>query len=857
MAQVPKNEGFSIAPNEGAAYHGQQYIDPGIKFTTPDFSKAAERFDKFQMQQDETRADAVMMELERRRIDNEKSMKSILGEDAMRADEQGRGLVQRYDEDLRKYGTELTKDLTINQQRLFNQKAEKTYLAQYGTAAQHVLQQNHKWQNDTYTAKLQLAAESGRTYYDKHEEIERLRGEIATDVRKLGDINGWSEEVIQAQIKANTSAMMVNVLNTYFENMEINPNLSADALGFLTNNSKYMLGKDVLAARKIINGYQNILFVDNAVKSVKDFLYIDTGSVEAAALSAGKNGKFTLEGAEHFFKGYVAPRVGGQQTINNEVVKDPTQLDRGVDAELVRTGAGRISLKDAKATVERNKSDFLEGFNETAFNTDLVYNTRIAGKHFSHLVETFAGDVDQTMAAFFSSEDNVKGAIEQAKKHGVPGEWITYLPPDVATRVAAFKESLKTATGSKVVDENGKEVSVFSPEYTKKFNRNRIYSSVDDLYARVEANNPILKSNPVLAEQVKQGISKTVTEDKQTYAQKQTNVVNQLWDWVVENGKDIDSASAPQTLISQLDTNQYRALQAETKAYVNGSKSDDPILYATYMGNDDNLRSLTRDELRGLRPAFRKETYDLVEKRWAALQEKENQSAQLRESEKAAAAQLKWVGDYAKVDDSKIKGLLKDRIPAKMWKDLEGDPDAMNMVVANARSFILQNAQAGGLGTAVQTLGELADQYVVNQLPISGDVRLFGSLRYKDLPNRGPADAQGVINMLARGLLESRVGANYSDEMLTDKVRDVALSKLMWSKQLPFGIPPNYMNVLDKGLVNHIIKIHGGKEPPAVDLLREYVLLLFSGYKLDQEYVNYTDISGNRGGDDYYVPGSF
>ena len=852
MAQVPKNEGFSIAPNEGAAYHGQQYIDPGIKFTTPDFSKAAERFDKFQMQQDETRADAVMMELERRRIDNEKSMKSILGEDAMRADEQGRGLVQRYDEDLRKYGTELTKDLTINQQRLFNQKAEKTYLAQYGTAAQHVLQQNHKWQNDTYTAKLQLAAESGRTYYDKHEEIERLRGEIETDVRKLGDINGWSEEVIQAQIKANTSAMMVNVLNTYFENMEINPNLSADALGFLTNNSKYMLGKDVLAARKIINGYQNVLLVHGAVNSVKDLVSIDTGSVEAAALSAGKDGKFSREGAEHFFKGYVMPRVGGQQTVNNEAVKDPTQLDRGVDADLVRTGAGRVNRKDAEAAAKRAG----EAFDEVAFNSDIGYNARLAGKHFSHLVETFAGDVDQTMAAFFSSEDNVKGAIEQAKKHGVPGEWITYLPPDVATRVAAFKESFKGSAEGKLVDDNGKPVSVFSPEYAKKFNRNRIYASESDLYAAAEAKYPILKMNPTLAEQVKKGISKLVTEDKQTYAQKQTNAVNKVWDWVIESGRDI--SEAPQTLVSELDTNQYRALVTETKAFVNGSKSDDPALYATYAGNDDHLRSLTESELRGLRPAFRKETYEFIEKRWWALQEKDRQAAQLRDNQKAAAARGTLVDDYAKVGDSKIKSLLKDRIGEKMWKQLEDNPDWMNMVVANGRRFILQNAQAGGLGTAEQTLGELASQFVDNQLPINGKVSLFGSLRYKDLPNRGPADAQGVVNMLARGLIEKRVGVgNYRDDMITDQVRNEALSILMWTKQLPFGIPPNYMNVLDKGLVDQIIKVHGGKEPPAVDLLREYVLLLSNGYKLDQEYVNYTDISGNRGGDDYYVPGSF
>ena len=836
MAQVPKNEGFSVMPNERAAFQGTQYIDPGIKFETPDFSRAAERLDKFQMQQDETRADAMMMQLERQRIDNEKSFKGLLGEDAMQPDAKGRGLVQRYDEDLRKYGTELTKGLTVNQQRLFNQKAEKTYLAQYGTARQHVLEQNHKWQNDTYVAKLQLASESARAYYDKHEEIDRLRAGIASDVRKLGDLNGWSEEIIQMQIKAHTSSMMVTALNAYLEQAETNPGISSNALGFLQKNAKHMLGKDVLAARKTIDAYQNIVQVDEAAKHVKNMLYVDAGSVEVAAVAATKDGKFSAKNAEHLFAGYVMPIVGGQQKAGNQAVKDPGQLDRGVDEELVRTGAGRISLKDAKATAAR----LGEEFNENDFNSNIGYNARLAGKHFSHLVTAFAGDIDQTMAAFFSDEESVKSALEQAKRHGEPAEWLTYLPPDVTKRVAAFKESFKKSADYQAVDSQGNPVSVFSPEYNRKFKRNRIYAKASDLYAAAEAAFPRMATDPAFADKVKQRIDKMVQDDKQEYAQTQTNVMNQIWDKLVEHNGDM--SKVPQSLLSQIDTNQYRALETEAKAYANKSKTDDPQLYAMYFGNEDHLRALTPEDLAGLRPAFREDTYDLLKKRWATLHEKDRQNQQQRDFEISSAGKGDLVAEYAKVSDQTIKGLLKSRVDPDEWKELERKPDWMNMMIANGRRFILQNAQAGGLGTAEQELGKLADSFVTNKLNVFGDIRMLGSLRYKDLPNRGPTDAQAVVDMLARGLIESRVGVGkYTDDMLTDQVRNEALSILVWTKELPFGIPPDVRNVMDASVVNHIIKAHGGKEPSGAELVREYVISMVNDLKIENKTLERND----------------
>lgn len=858
MAQVPKNEGFSIAPSEGAAYHGTQYIDPGIKFTTPDFSKAAERFDKFQMQQDETRADAVMMELERRRIDNEKSMKSILGEDAMRADEQGRGLVQRYDEDLRKYGTELTKDLTINQQRLFNQKAEKTYLAQYGTAAQHVLEQNHKWQNDTYMAKQQLSIEAARTYYNKSEELIRLQGAIESDARKLADINGWSAEQTNVFIKNSTSAMYKNAVATALEGVEKDPRKAIEAAGILDANAKHMLGKDVLELRKVITGYENVLSVNDTMQKVMAGAYTDMASPATAALVVGADGKLASpEKARALYTSTLVDIIGANMVdgATGKAATNKDQVEKGILPENLGLGASRITIKQAKKAAEAAG----EVFDAQRFVSDRGYNMKIGGAYFEHLASTFAGDFDKTMAAYFTDEETVKKAIESANRSGDPGSWLThFMPADTVEKLANFKKSYEKAQRVDAMDDKGNKVNPLLTDQYSKYKGARLWATKEELFEKARAIDPRMQYDPTYAQSVEQAITRELGIKQDSYKQNQANWVSQAMDKLYASRGDF--SAIPQEILSQLDINQHDALQKLAKKIADNDQSTNDKLYYRYLSDDSMLLALSEQEFKNLRCEIAGGKWEVLKQRYYSLKEKEAQHQDQRAREQALARQGTIVGDYSKLTASEVKTALKQTIAPDMWERLEKNPEDMQQVLGMAIEFVATRSQEEGKevhGKERDIVAKLKG-FSYNQLNIDtwyggSKKKLFAALRAKDLPDSGPSDAKAVAKMLARGMLAHHLGEGNVKREPTQSEMDEAIGLLFWRKELPFSIPPNFINELSKPLVDEIIKANGGKEPPANVLLREYIKLRIDGKKLNHDEADYADVNGAVfDSDDYF-----
>lgn len=857
MAQVPRNEGFSVAPNERAAYQGTQYIDPGIKFETPDFSKAAERMDKFQMQLDETRADAQIMELQKRRLEFENGangFKKLLGEDAQTADADGRGLVQRYDEDLRKVGDGLMSGLTANQQRVFRQKAESVYQAQYGTAMQHVLEQTNKWQNDTYVAKTQLSVESAHGYFNKPEELARLGKDIDASARKLQDLHGWSSAQTNLYIKKNTSAMYKTAVAAALEGVDQDPRKAVEALAILDANSKNMLGADVLELRKIINGYTDVISVDNTSSLAMQGSHADMES-PITVTQALAEGKFaTPEKARAAFTSTIVDIVGGSQLgADGKVAHNKEQLEQGVGADKLTYGASQLSIPKARKAIESTGGVF----DEKRFLNDKGYNVAAGAAYYEYLATKYCGDVDTMMAAWYTSEEQVDDAKAAAERAGDPANWMAdFMPAGTLEKVSNFKKSLEKAQRVEAKDDQGEAVNALTPDYSK-FKGGRLWATKEELYKRAEENDPRMKYDPTYRKKVEADIDRKLGIEQTSYAQQQANAVVQAQDAIIQHNGDF--SKVPQHLLASLDIAQREALMKYAKKVADRDESTNDKLYYRLMSNDSLLASLTEEQFKSYRCEIAGAKWENLKKQYYTLKETASQNAESLAKQQSMARQGQYTGNWAKVTASETKNALKEIVPTDQWEKLEKNPEMMQIVIGNAIEWAAGRGQEANIEVHGKERNMVAvlQPFVANQLNVptwygGSTKKMFAAMRAGELPDSGPGDAESVVKMLARGLLEDRLGPGNVNREPNEREMDEALGILFFRKELTFSIPPNYKNMLDQSLVDEIVRANNGIEPPANELLRQYIRARVDGVQLESQKASGLDLVEGDISDNYY-----
>ena len=106
--------------------------DSGIGDTIRRASAAVDKVaERIQTEQDDARVTAALTALRRHAIETqngENGYAKLLGENALTADNEGRGLIERVDTDMHDFGSGLASELTPRQQKLFNEKAQPIYM---------------------------------------------------------------------------------------------------------------------------------------------------------------------------------------------------------------------------------------------------------------------------------------------------------------------------------------------------------------------------------------------------------------------------------------------------------------------------------------------------------------------------------------------------------------------------------------------------------------------------------------------------------------------------------------------------------------------------------------------------------
>ena len=857
MAQVPKNEGFSIAPNEGAAYHGQQYIDPGIKFTTPDFSKAAERFDKFQMQLDETRADAQLTELERIKVDFEKGangFKNLLGVDAQTPDAEGRGLVQRYDDDLRKAGEKLMDGLTANQQRLFRKKAEAIYLAQYGTAQQHVLEQTKAWQNETYMSRIGLSVEYARINADKTDDVARYHKDLVSSADKLADVMGWSPEYKEMFVKTKLSEMYKNQVLGLLEGADKNPAVASRALGTLNKVAGHMLGADVFALRQQIDAHLKLVQKYKIVDDVSSNARTDKNTLgyQAIVAAEGKNlsdEEYRRLGASHYYGPVLDVVSGGglhaDQLSNKAIVDRSAGEDRKSEW---RYGASQMRIADAERIAKKlglNPQDYLD--NRAA-------NMRIGQEYYSEQIVKYRGDVLQATAAFLSSPEKVDAAIEEAKKAG-DNNWVSRLDAKTQEKLAQYQKAAERSRHFSAKDAQGRTIDASTTDYIDQAGAAQ-WKTREEVRAEIKAKYPEAALNPAYLDELVEASMGRIAEQQNSYKQEQYNLAARVNNALFANKGNLDAISREDWLA--LDPAQRYAFTEKAKKIAANDQSTDMVVFNRIYSNDDLLGKMSMEQLTSLRGSIMGNHWDMLAQKWCTLREGQISAQEKQAMLNSMANKNIFTGDAGKINSTAIDNALKQTL-LNDYEELASKPERLAQVISEASIYAARHVQTTGeaLHDNPMRLKDIVKEFVDQRISIAGTRQsvMRGQITVKDLPNRGMSDLVTVLDNIDKAIYRANYGRERPGEA-TEGALNYRLSQVHMAKDLGVNISLDELGLsqpLVKDIVDNYKRANGGREPSRMQIIQMYFDARASGLTLGMQKDEYAELASylDYTGDDY------
>ena len=462
---VPKYDGFHVRENQW----GYNPVSLNIPIAEESkfhglLDKASARFDhmvaKVQAEQDDARVTAAITDLRRHATDleaGENGWRKLLQANALEPDDQGRGLVERVDADMRSYGDKIGEKLTGRQRAAFNRHAMNVYQSVYGGVSSHVANQGMEYQKGVYTSAIDYEVEAASVNGYKPDLLADGESRLTENVDKLASLLGIPQDQRENFRRKYTSNLYANAIDGVMSNAGPNPSVGFQALGLLQKHSSKMLGSDVNRLRRTI---------DVAVKEAKAQITEDKFKAEHSGYTLMQNGGevrriLSEQGVsipantgdaaalEDFTVG-VIHGLGKLQTDTSEVTHDGKKF-----SARSRYGASNVSLENA---YELDKN-----VDPKRLLDDKAYNIGMGVKVYKDHLRQFAGDKQAAFAAYYSSPREVKAAQKEAEEDTEGASWFDRLPKNVQEKVAQSMHALEaySSTGAKGAD--GKSVNSFTP----------------------------------------------------------------------------------------------------------------------------------------------------------------------------------------------------------------------------------------------------------------------------------------------------------------------------------------------------------------------------------------------------------
>lgn len=843
MPRIPEYGNYQVSPTVGnySAAQAKDFAsanpyDPNA-LAAP-LARASVAVQKVQEDIDNSRVLDKLTQLRRFALDRRAGDNGFLklhGQQALLPDDDGRGLADREDLQMRNYSDALMQDLTAAQKRKFKNQAASIFQQQYGFALQHVFVENEKYDVDTRVAAIDDAMRTISLSADQPDivsenlalidsAIDYLAQKQGLDVyqkRQLrNDYFGKLSSMVTAQalLDAESNPDAVYVAQNF--NNDHRHEIPATTL--VQNNQQIQTQIKANRVSSLVRGYRDVQSAANTNRTLARMgLALDgQGRIQERDVKSAAVKIMSL--------GIVPQESGGRQFSTDPSGIEQTLVGRYEDGTLPPEdqrayGLSQIQIGNAKFAADwiRRNEDASFKWDQSKFMNDPDYNRRVGNAWLTHLLQTYGGDTTKAIAAYHNGETEVNAAIKKAEKEGNPGQWLKHLGPRGQEYVANVTKRLQISLSNPVKDANGRAVSYFSPQY---FRAERQWDTNADIRRYVHEVMPDTQVDYNLEDTAVQAVVREQERLKADYVTEQTNIRNQLIDQVA-------SGQAPnQQLLSQLTLAAQGELMTRYKQITAGDTSGDLALAATYLGDENALFGLSEEDMKAVAFASPAEQGKLIQEKWYKQRAKLSGEANAA-GQRALAAQagMPLDADYA-VSASKVRSALEVVMP-KEFNAL--DKDGKDQLVASVLPAIWEAAQIGNVKFKTDTeVSQWLQGYVSRNVVPPGVIsqgKTVFTLRYGDLRNRGRSDAQPVARRMAAQIRLYNGGStdNISDEEVVSTVR-----QLLLGRTLPIDTSQLELDADTVEYVQNIFRQHNGRDPNNMETLRWYMRVCLSDEKV-------------------------
>lgn len=843
MPRIPEYGNYQVSPTVGN-YSAAQAKDfaPANPYD-PDalaapLARASVAVQKVQEDIDNSRVLDKLTQLRRFALDRRAGDNGFLklhGQQALLPDDDGRGLADREDLQMRNYSDVLMQDLTAAQKRKFKNQAASIFQQQYGFALQHVFAENEKYDVDTRVAAIDDAMRTISLSADQPDIVSENLASIDSAIDYLAQKQGldvYQKRQLRNDYFGKLSSM---VTAQALLDAESNPDAVYVAQNFNNDHRHEIPATTLVQNKQQIQTQIKANRVNSLVRGYRDVQSAANTNRTLARMGLALDGQGRIQerdvksaAVKIMSLGIVPQESGGRQFSTDPSGIEQTLVGRYEDGTLPPEdqrayGLSQIQIGNAKFAADwiRKNEDASFKWDQSKFMNDPDYNRRVGNAWLTHLLQTYGGDTTKAIAAYHNGETEVNAAIKKAEKEGNPGQWLKHLGPRGQEYVANVTKRLQTSLSNPVKDANGRAVSYFSPQY---FRAERQWDTNADIRRYVHEVMPDTQVDYNLEDTAVQAVVREQERLKADYVTEQTNIRNQLID-------QIASGQAPnQQLLSQLTLAAQGEVMTRYKQITAGDTSGDLALAATYLGDENALFGLSEEDMKAVAFASPAEQGKLIQEKWYKQRAKLSGEANAA-GQRALAAQagMPLDADYA-VSASKVRSALEVVMP-KEFNEL--DKDGKDQLVASVLPAIWEAAQIGNVKFKTDTeVSQWLQGYVSRNVVPPGVIaqgKTVFTLRYGDLRNRGRSDAQPVARRMAAQIRLYNGGSTdgISDEEVVSTVR-----QLLLGRTLPIDTSRLELDADTVEYVQNAFRRQNGRDPNNMETLRWYMRVCLSDEKV-------------------------
>lgn len=582
MPVVPTYESKAVLqPNNGGG--SLQAVDTSKMFpsTMPDVSKASAALMAAQKRVDKTRAleaKNAAMQYVTDATYGDNGYTKLQGENALRPDEQGQGLVQRGLAGLDKHMEDFYKNhgYTTQQIDLAKRECFGVRLGYEQGMGSHVVTEEKRYEvNQVAAAKtnainMGVLAKNGR-------DVALAAGNLDSIVDQEGEILGYSSEQIKAKRAEAHSQLYTGVISQAILDASKDP-----VNGFYR-------------AKAIFQAHYKELDATTAVALQGKINELEATAVTAQLIDANKNinSLVTTEGANPMVLAVTNGSKTATSLLWSEMVLGNTQSTPSGEVRKYANGGYGISglrTSDALETLKKHPELFEPGMSDKAleqlFLTDRAFNEKIGMYRMDDLCKEY-GNIDKAAVAYHLGKDALSEAEAEAIKAGDSDNWLAYLKGDT-TNIKRVIKKVRDSQEGVVYGADGKAVNPWEEGYIDALFPMKTDAQRRALLHKVAGG--FVQRNPLQEERLMDLLRtsdiKAQQDRKRVFQQNYLKGVQ-----AIQAGQEV-----PAEVMQSLPIAAQRSLEKLSSKRTIGDGTPDAQAYAYYTGNPNALADATEEQ---------------------------------------------------------------------------------------------------------------------------------------------------------------------------------------------------------------------------------------------------------------------